>query len=68
MLKRKLSPSDVSDSSLFGDTLPRKLSGKRKRLFRPKHSAPQLSWTPQHERNMSELLDFVLQQEDAFKK
>jgi hypothetical protein len=68
MLKRKLSPSDVSDSSLFGDTLTRKSSGKRKRLFRPKPSAPQPSWTPQHEHNMSELLDFVLQQEDAFKK
>jgi charged multivesicular body protein 7 len=67
MLKRKLSPSDVSDSSLFGDTLTRKSSGKRKRLFRPKPSAPRPSWTP-HERNMSELLDFVLQQEDAFKK
>lgn len=68
MLKRKLSPSDVSDSSLFGDSLPRKLSGKRKRLFRPKHSTPLPSWTPQHECTMSELLEFVLQQEDAFKK
>jgi charged multivesicular body protein 7 len=68
MLKRKPSYSDVPDSSLFGDTLTRKSSGKRKRLFRPKNSAPQPSWTPQHERNMGELLEFVLQHEEAFKK
>ncbi|KAJ4342543.1 hypothetical protein N0V95_006914 [Ascochyta clinopodiicola] len=66
MLKRKLSGHDVSDSSIFGDFPARMTSVKRKRLFRPKNSDKQ-AWAPQQDSNMSELLDFVLQHEEAFK-
>jgi hypothetical protein len=67
MLKRKNSDYDVSDSSIFGDVPARMTSFKRKRLFRPKNSNKQ-QWAPQQHSNMSELLDFVLQHEEAFKK
>jgi len=67
MLKRKPS-CDLNGPhvSIFSDdpTLGRH---KRKRaLFRSKHNKPR--WTPEVERDMSELLDFVLQHEEAFKK
>lgn len=67
MLKRKAS-GDLSSPhvSIFSNdpTLGRH---KRKRtLFRPKHTKPQ--WTPKAERDMSELLEFILQHEEAFKK
>ncbi|KAH6614179.1 Snf7-domain-containing protein [Boeremia exigua] len=61
MLKRKISDYDASDSSIFGD-----VPARNKRLFRPKHSVKQ-QWAPQPQSNMSELLDFVLQHEEAFK-
>jgi charged multivesicular body protein 7 len=67
MLKRK--PSlELDDAgphvlcSIYGD---RKRPPKR--LFRPKnHNKP--AWQPEPERAMSELLDFILQHEEAFKK
>ncbi|KAJ8112035.1 hypothetical protein OPT61_g5505 [Boeremia exigua] len=61
MLKRKISDFDASDSSIFGD-----VPARNKRLFRPKHSVKQ-QWAPQPQSNMSELLEFVLQHEEAFK-
>ncbi|KAF1362662.1 hypothetical protein EJ07DRAFT_106553 [Lizonia empirigonia] len=66
MLKRKISGNEASDSSVFGDVPARMTSVKRKRLFRPKHSDRQ-QWAPRPDSNMSELLDFVLQHEEAFK-
>lgn len=68
MLKRKASCDLTAPhiSSIFSDdpTLGRH---KRKRaLFRSKPIKPQ--WIPEAERDMSELLDFVLQHEEAFKK
>jgi charged multivesicular body protein 7 len=67
MLKRK--PSRELDagphvlSSIYGDRKRR----QPKRLFRPKnHNNP--SWQPEAERAMTELLEFVLQHEEAFKK
>ncbi|KAJ4318142.1 hypothetical protein N0V94_004578 [Neodidymelliopsis sp. IMI 364377] len=66
MLKRKLSGNNVSETSIFGDVPKRMTSVKRKRLFRPKNSDKQ-QWTPQQPNDMSELLDFVLQHEEAFK-
>jgi hypothetical protein len=62
MLKRKISDYDASDSSMFGDVPVR-----TKRLYRRKNSDKQ-QWAPQPETTMSELLDFVLQHEEAFKK
>lgn len=67
MLKRKLSGNDVSDSSIFGDVPARMTSVKRKRLFRPKNSDRQ-QWILQPRNEMSELLEFVLEHEEAFKK
>ncbi|KAJ4342741.1 hypothetical protein N0V87_000950 [Didymella glomerata] len=61
MLKRKISDYDASDSSMFGDVPVR-----TKRLYRRKNSDKQ-QWAPQPQTTMSELLDFVLQHEEAFK-
>ncbi|KAF1919840.1 Snf7-domain-containing protein [Ampelomyces quisqualis] len=66
MLKRK--PSDElegphASSSIFRDGPPRR---QHKRLFRLRdHDAH--SWKPKTKRAMPELLDFILQHEDAFK-
>lgn len=70
MLKRKLSPSPASSDRSH---LPSIYDGdpiwsKRKRLFRPKNTNTNKVWTPPAQRDMSELLEFVLQHEDAFKK
>jgi charged multivesicular body protein 7 len=70
MLKRK--PSDElegadgphASSSIFGDAPPRR---QHKRLFRLKDHNTH-TWKPKTERAMSELLDFILQHEEAFKK
>jgi charged multivesicular body protein 7 len=65
MLKRKLS-HDLSlgpHASVFGDDPTR--GRHRKRLFRNNNGH---LWTPKAERDMSDLLDFVLQHEEAFKK
>jgi charged multivesicular body protein 7 len=60
MLKRKPSYDITSDDPTFG--------GKRKRaIFRRKHPK-QPQWAPEPERVMSELLEFVLQHEEAFQK
>ena len=74
MLKRKASSdSDHSGGgprvSMFADD-PTHGRHKRKRvLFRPKQNQPKpQQWIPAPERSMSELLEFVLQHEDAFKK
>ena len=67
MLKRK-SSGDLDGGthvlkSIFGDRARR----RPKRLFRPKdHNTP--SWQPEPERDMTELLEFILQHEDAFQK
>ncbi|RMZ72564.1 SNF7 family [Pyrenophora seminiperda CCB06] len=54
-------PSMFSDDPALGRQ-------KRKRvLFRPRQNKPKPQWIPAPERSMSELLDFVLQHEDAFK-
>jgi charged multivesicular body protein 7 len=60
MLKRKPSYDITSDDPTFGR--------KRKRaIFRRKHpKKPQ--WVPEPERTMSQLLEFVLQHEEAFQK
>jgi charged multivesicular body protein 7 len=67
MLKRK--PSRELDGaphvSVFcDDPVTRR---QPKRLFRSKHYNKH-SWQPEKERAMTELLDFILQHEDAFKK
>jgi len=75
MLKRKSSYDHNSSSrsggphvSIFSDD-PTPGRHKRKRaLFRPKQTKPKPQWIPTPERSMSELLEFVLQHEDAFKK
>ncbi|CAN9193898.1 unnamed protein product [Alternaria alternata] len=67
MLKRKPSRDLASGPhvSIFSDD-PTLSRHKRKRsLFRSKHSRAQ--WVPEPERDMSELLEFVLQHEEAFK-
>ena len=71
MQKRKLSHDDessphVRNASIFADD-PTHLGSKRKRLFRSKNNNKH-SWTPGAEHSMSELLDFMLQHEEAFKK
>lgn len=63
MLKRKISDYDASDSSMFGDVPVR----TKRALYRRKNSDKQ-QWAPQPQTTMSELLDFVLQHEEAFKK
>jgi charged multivesicular body protein 7 len=69
MLKRKPSSDLVVGGphvSIFSDD-PTLSRHKRKRsLFPSKHNRAQ--WIPEPERDMSELLEFVLQHEDAFKK
>jgi charged multivesicular body protein 7 len=67
MLKRKPSHDFAAPhaSSVFSDD-PTPMTKKRS-LFRPKHTKPP-QWVPKSELDMSELLDFVLQHEDAFKK
>ncbi|CAO2654769.1 Nn.00g115020.m01.CDS01 [Neocucurbitaria sp. VM-36] len=67
MLKRKLSHDFSSGPhvSIYGDD-PTRMTSKRKQLFRPKNNNKQV-WTPDKEREMSELLEFVLQHEEAFK-
>ncbi|KAF3003676.1 hypothetical protein E8E13_008585 [Curvularia kusanoi] len=60
MLKRKISDYDAPDSSIFGDVPVR-----NKRLFRRKTSDRQ-QWTPQRQSNMAQLLDFILEHEEAF--
>jgi charged multivesicular body protein 7 len=68
MLKRK--PSHELDgsphvlNSIFGDDPTRR---QRKRLFRPKNHNKHI-WQPEKEPAMTELLDFILQHEEAFKK
>jgi charged multivesicular body protein 7 len=70
MMKRK--PTEELDgadgpnasSSLFRDAPPLRA---RKRLFRLGDRNTH-SWKPKKERAMPELLDFILQHEDAFKK
>ena len=62
MLKRKNSDYDAPDSSIFGDVPTR-----TKRLFRRKDSCRQ-RWTPQQQNIMPELLEYILQHEEAFKK
>ncbi|KAI4624370.1 hypothetical protein J4E83_004044 [Alternaria metachromatica] len=69
MLKRKpsrdLVPSGGPHVSIFSSD-PTLSRHKRKRsLFRSQHNRAQ--WVPEPERDMSELLEFVLQHEDAFK-
>ncbi|KAF2129512.1 hypothetical protein P153DRAFT_291372 [Dothidotthia symphoricarpi CBS 119687] len=66
MLKRKNSYSDLThtpDSSVYGDTRIK----RNKRLFRSKTLNRKESWTPDTERAMTELLEFILQHEEAFK-
>jgi charged multivesicular body protein 7 len=69
MLKRKPSHDLVASGphvSIFSDD-PTLSRHKRKRsLFRSKHNRAQ--WAPEPERDMSELLEFVLQHEEAFSK
>jgi hypothetical protein len=68
MLKRKPSRDLASGPhvSIFSDD-PTLSRHKRKRsLFRSKRSRAQ--WVPEPEHDMSELLDFVLQHEEAFRK
>ncbi|KAH7398267.1 Snf7-domain-containing protein [Pyrenochaeta sp. MPI-SDFR-AT-0127] len=70
MLKRKLSHDldgspHVRHASIFDDD-PTQMTSKRKRLFRPKNNNKH-QWKPEAERSMSELLEFVLQHEEAFK-
>ena len=67
MPKRKLSQDLQSypHASVFGDD---PTPGRhRKRLFRSKTNN-QAVWTPEGKRDMSELLEFVLQHEEAFKR
>lgn len=68
MLKRKVSRDSSSGPrpSVYDDD-PTRMTFKRKRLFRPKNNNNR-GWTPKAERVMSELLEFVLQHEEAFKK
>jgi charged multivesicular body protein 7 len=67
MLKRK--PSSELDASphvlnsIFGDRARR----QPKRLFRPKNHNKH-SWQPETQCAMNDLLDFILQHEEAFKK
>jgi hypothetical protein len=67
MLKRK--PSGELEVgcgphvSVFGSNPTR----RQKRLFRSKNYNKH-SWQPEQERAMTELLDFILQHEEAFKK
>ncbi|KAF2855875.1 hypothetical protein T440DRAFT_485944 [Plenodomus tracheiphilus IPT5] len=67
MLKRKLS-TDLSGPhvSIYDDdpVLARRCS--RKRLFRTKSDKQQRTWTPAKERDMSELLEYILKHEEAF--
>ena len=68
MLKRKPSRDLASGPhvSIFSDD-PTLSRHKRKRsLFPSKHN--RALWVPEPAREMSELLEFVLQHEDAFKK
>jgi charged multivesicular body protein 7 len=65
MLKRKPSQDAEGDShvlSIFGRRQ------RSKRLFRSQDHHNKTSWQPAKERAMTELLDFVLQHEEAFKK
>jgi charged multivesicular body protein 7 len=69
MLKRK--PSRELDAVDAGPHVLSSIYGDRKRppkrLFRPKnHNKP--AWQPEAERAMTELLEFILQHEEAFKK
>jgi charged multivesicular body protein 7 len=58
--KRKPSDDIISDDPTFR---------KRKRLlFRRKYPKPPPQWIPEPQRVMTELLEFVLQHEEAFKK
>jgi charged multivesicular body protein 7 len=61
MLKRRHSHDLISDDPTFG--YPRKRA-----IFRRKHTKPQPHWVPEPQRIMSELLEFVLQHEEAFQK
>ncbi|KAJ4368188.1 hypothetical protein N0V83_006544 [Neocucurbitaria cava] len=67
MLKRKLSHDFSSGPhvSIYGDD-PTRMTSKRKQLFRPRNDNKQ-AWTPEKVLEMSELLEFVLQHEEAFK-
>jgi charged multivesicular body protein 7 len=68
MLKRK--PSHELDArphvlnSIFGNDPTRR---QRKRLFNSTHHNKHI-WQPEEEPAMTELLDFILQHEEAFKK
>jgi charged multivesicular body protein 7 len=59
MLKRKIPDYDAPDSSIFGD-----VPARNKRLFRRKDSCR----TPQRQNIMPELLEYILQHEEAFEK
>ncbi|KAF1846724.1 uncharacterized protein K460DRAFT_286508 [Cucurbitaria berberidis CBS 394.84] len=67
MLKRKPSHDFRTGPhvSIYGDDRT-PMTSKRKRLFRPKNNNKQV-WIPEKDRDMSELLEFVLQHEEAFK-
>lgn len=68
MMKRKPSFEPDCDphaaGSVFGDDPTRRQS---KRLFRFKNDNKH-AWQPETEPAMNELLDFILQHEEAFKK
>ncbi|USP75967.1 uncharacterized protein yc1106_03241 [Curvularia clavata] len=66
MLKRK-SSCDLSTPhvSIFSDDPTPGRHKRRRTLFRSKPNKPQ--WIPEPQRDMSELLEFILQHEEAFK-
>jgi charged multivesicular body protein 7 len=61
MLKRKSSRDLTSDDPTFGPS-------KRKRVLFRRKQPKQHQWIPEPQRIMTELLEFVLQHEEAFKK
>lgn len=70
MLKRKFAavqapPAAPHALASIYDADPTKR--QRKRLFCPRLNK-QLQWTPAKERDMTELLEFILQHEEAFNK
>ena len=62
MLKRKPSDDPISDDPTLS------YQPRKRAIFRRKHSKPQPHWVPEPQRVMSELLEFVLQHEEAFQK
>ncbi|KAH9874716.1 hypothetical protein IAQ61_003906 [Plenodomus lingam] len=66
MLKRKLSTEGSGPHvSIFADDPTLQRHSSRKRLFRTKKDR-QRTWTPTKERDMSQLLEYILKYEEAF--